>query len=142
MDNKPASTPAARWREEGEVDPHKGHYDGERSSLTLGDLTDDELANGAFMNYDRPLDIHAIMEKRPGYHSPIAWMTAVKDRIRWLSRVNEKLLAENAELRARLGGTLVLSERDSATVAAALEGQPAEPTEAMQRAVETRGEIK
>ena len=96
-----ASTPGAKWREAGEVDPHHGHYDCERAKLTMGKLTDDELANGAFLNYDRPLNIEGIMA---GTHSsPIAWMTAVKDRIRWLSRKNEELLAENKRLREQLG---------------------------------------
>lgn len=85
-------TPAAQWRVDGERDPHAGHYDGERAALTLGKLTDDELANGAFMNYNAPFDIDAVLSQRPGYHPPIIWMTAVKDRIRWLSRALEKAL--------------------------------------------------
>jgi hypothetical protein len=87
------TTPSSHWKVEGEPDPHAGHYDGERAALTLGKLTDDELANGAFMNYDAPFDVHAVIVQRPGYHPPIVWMTAVKDRIRWLSRALEKALA-------------------------------------------------
>ncbi len=88
MKNGPKSTPAAQWRAAGEVDPHAGRYDCERAELTMGHLSDDELANGAFMNYDAPLDIQGIIA---GTHSsPIAWMTAVKDRIRWLSRKLEE----------------------------------------------------
>lgn len=79
-------TTASGWRENGEPDPHGTRYECQRESLAMGGLTDDQLANGAFLNYDRPLDIHAIMTKQEGYASPIAWMTAVKDRIRWLSR--------------------------------------------------------
>lgn len=86
------STPSSRWKAEGEADPHAGQYDGERAALALGQLTDDELANGAFMNYDGVLDIHRILAKDPDYHSPIAWMTAVKDRIRWLSRKLDEAL--------------------------------------------------
>ena len=83
-----AATPSSHWRAEGATDPHAGHYDGERAALTMGNLTDDELANGAFMNYDMPLNLAGILA---GTHaSPIAWMTAVKDRIRWLSRSLEK----------------------------------------------------
>ena len=83
-----AATPSSHWRAEGAPDPHAGHYDGERAALTMGKLTDDELANGAFMNYDQPLNLAGILA---GTHaSPIAWMTAVKDRIRWLSRSMEK----------------------------------------------------
>lgn len=79
-------TPAAQWREKGEPDPHAGQYDCERARLTLGQYSDDELANGAFMNYDQPLDVKRAMSGDKTYHPPIAWMTAGKDRIRWLSR--------------------------------------------------------
>lgn len=95
MKNGPKSTPSARWKQEGDVDPHAGRYDGERAELALGHLTDDELANGAFMNYDGGLDIQRILAKDPDYHSPIAWMTAVKDRIRWLSRKLDEQLARS-----------------------------------------------
>lgn len=88
------STPASRWRQEGEEDPHAGRYDCERTDLAMGHLSDDELANGAFLNYDGVLDIARIMAKDPDYHSPIAWMTAVKDRIRWLSRRLEEATRE------------------------------------------------
>lgn len=81
-----AMIPAAQWREKGEPDPHGARYNCERAALVLGDLTDDELANAAYMNYDRALDIDAVLNRKPGYHPPIVWMTAVKDRIRWLSR--------------------------------------------------------
>lgn len=79
-----ASTPAAAWRLEGKPDPHGVIYDCERAKLCMGGLTDDELANGAFMNYDVRPSLQAIIEGKA--FSPIAWMTAVKDRIRWLSR--------------------------------------------------------
>ncbi len=91
-----AATPAAKWRIDGEPDPHADRYDVERAALTLGMLTDDELANGAFMNYDRPMDIARSLSRDPDYHSPIVWMTAVKDRIRWLSRALEKARASSA----------------------------------------------
>lgn len=81
-------TPGAAWRSAGESDPHAGHYDGERAALCMGNLTDDELAHGAFMNYDQPLNVSGILAGT--HNSPIAWMTAVKDRIRWLSRALEK----------------------------------------------------
>jgi hypothetical protein len=81
-----AQTPAAEWREKGEADPHAGHYDGERAALTLGKLTDDELANGVFMNADQPLNIERTLARDPEYHPPIDWLTAAKERIRWLSR--------------------------------------------------------
>lgn len=69
-----------------EPDPHGTRYQCERAALALGHLSDDELANGAFMNYDAKLDIARVLADEPDYHPPIVWMTAVKDRIRWLSR--------------------------------------------------------
>lgn len=95
-----ATTPSSFWRADGDVDPHAGHYDGERASLALGDYTDDELANGAFLNYDRPLPFHEMVNPMPGQHMPIVWMTAVKERIRWLSRALEKALVPKLELSA------------------------------------------
>ena len=94
------STPGATWRQAGEPDPHAGHYDCERAKLTMGHLTDDELANGAFLNYDQPLNVQGILA---GTHSsPIAWMTAVKDRIRWLSRALAQAEQERDGLAAKL----------------------------------------
>lgn len=81
MSNK---TPAARWREKGEADPHEGKYDCQRSDLTMGNLTDDELANEVFLNGDaRP----SIKEMLDGNLMPsVVYLTAAKERIRWLSR--------------------------------------------------------
>ena len=90
------ATPGARWRADGESDPHGTRYDCERAALALGDLSDEELANGAFLNYDAKLNVEAILRREPNYHSPIAWMTAVKDRIRWLSRRLEVAAASNS----------------------------------------------
>jgi|GEM_PF-827209 hypothetical protein len=64
----PDQTPAARWREAGEPDPHDGKYEGERASLCKGDMTDDELANEVYLDPN------------------IGNLTAAKERIRWLSR--------------------------------------------------------
>lgn len=94
------ATPSSHWRAEGKSDPHAGHYDGERAALTMGKLTDDELANGAFMNYDQPLNLAGIIAGTCS--SLIAWMTAVKDRIRWLSRSLEKVASERDALAAEL----------------------------------------
>lgn len=87
------STPAATWRANGEPDPHGKQYDCERAALTLGNLSDDELANGAFMNYDQRLSMEDMLNPKPGKHMPIVWMTAVKERIRWLSRALVKAQA-------------------------------------------------
>jgi hypothetical protein len=95
-------TPAAEWREKGEPDPHAGHYDGPREKLTLGHMSDDALANGAFMNYDQPLNIAKVLAGDKDYFSPIAWMTGVKDRIRWLSRTLVKAESERDTLSTKV----------------------------------------
>lgn len=65
---KQVDTPAARWREKGEPDPHGDEYTGMRSELCMGHLTDDEMANALFLG------------------PSIENLTAAKERIRWLSR--------------------------------------------------------
>ena len=65
-------TPSSKWHAEGKEDPHKNQYDCERAALTLGDFTDDELANEVFM------------------FPNIGNLIAAKERIRWLSRQLEK----------------------------------------------------
>lgn len=70
-------TPAARWRENGEPDPHGDRYNGERSALCRGDVTDDELANEVYL------------------YPNIGNLTAAKERIRWLSR---RLESHHADL--------------------------------------------
>ncbi|WP_454629430.1 hypothetical protein [Bradyrhizobium cenepequi] len=63
-----ATTPAARWREQGKPDPHSIRYDCERAQTAGGHLTDDEVANAVFL------------------HPSIENLTIAKDRVRWLSR--------------------------------------------------------
>lgn len=63
-----AQTPAARWRDEGQADPHGNRYACDRRELCGGQMTDDELANAVYMD------------------PSIVNLTAAKDRIRWLSR--------------------------------------------------------
>jgi hypothetical protein len=79
-------TPAANWLAEGRPDPHAGQYDGDRHTLALGQLTDDELANALFLGGNEPLNIERVMSKDPNYFPAIGLLTAGKDRIRWLSR--------------------------------------------------------
>jgi hypothetical protein len=81
------TTPSSRWHAQGEPDPHGTHYDCERAQLTMGDLTDDELANGIFMNYDVFPRVEDVIDRKAWM--PIVWMTAGKERIRWLSRALE-----------------------------------------------------
>jgi len=117
---KVARTPAARWAANGEPDPHGDSYDCERADLTMGNLTDDELANAAFMNYDSRPSIEDIMAGKA--HMPIAYMTAVKERIRWLSRALVKATAAPAAVPE--GWRLVPIEPTESMVIAGFESVP------------------
>lgn len=93
-------TPASRWREKGEIDPHGTRYDCERASTAGGHLTDDEVANAVFLD------------------PSIQNLTIAKDRIRWLSRKLAEALAERMTLeqveRVILTGALELNNPDLA----------------------------
>jgi len=78
------ATPAARWRVDGAADPHGERYDCERADLALGELTDDELANAVFMHGNEMPDFQRVLAGTA--KMPIVYLTAAKDRIRWLSR--------------------------------------------------------
>lgn len=93
-------TPAARWREAGDLDPHGSCYDRERSGLPLGDLTDDELANAVFMYGGTQPSIAEVIAGTA--KMPIVYLTAGKARIRWLSRNLVKLEQQRDELLAAL----------------------------------------
>ncbi|WP_460138246.1 hypothetical protein [Pseudomonas sp. S2_A10] len=108
-------TPAARWRQEGQADPHGDHYNCQRAALTLGELTDDELANGVFLHGNEPLNINALLRKTPGYHSAVVWLTAGKDRIRWLSRALEASKDREQALQQRLNAADQLNDDRAGT---------------------------
>jgi len=78
------STPAAKWRENGESDPHGSTYDCERFTLSLGDMTDDELANAVFLHGGQQPCVEDLIAGKA--KMPIVYLTAAKERIRWLSR--------------------------------------------------------
>jgi hypothetical protein len=97
----PASdTPAAQWRENGEPDPFGKRYDCPRSATIMGHLSDDALANEVFM-YDH----------RSGLGS-IGYLTAAKDRIRWLSRALVAATRDSDALAVALGRIDRLDEAD------------------------------
>jgi hypothetical protein len=50
------------------------------------------MANAVFMNYDVRPNLQDIIDGKA--HSPIAYVTAAKERIRWLSRALERALGE------------------------------------------------
>jgi hypothetical protein len=89
-----AGTPGLRWAVAGQPDPHCSMYDCERAALTLGALSDDELANEAFMNYDRRPPVEKLIDGTA--FLPIVYMSAVKERIRWLSRALAKATQPSA----------------------------------------------
>lgn len=94
-------TPAASWIVNGEPDPHEGQYTGKlRKDLAMGDMTDDELANAIFMNYNIIPSVNDLISGKGVM--PIAYMTAGKDRIRWLSRKLVEAEKECAILREQL----------------------------------------
>lgn len=101
-------TPSAVWFETGEEDPHgKRFTDAERSTLALGNLTDDQLANAVFVHNHRELNLSAVMAGEP---SSIALLTAAKERIRWLSRktqwpVSKVSVIGDEELRSKMAAT-------------------------------------
>lgn len=80
-----------RWAVEGRNDPFAHYLDRSRDDLPMADWSDDELANYAFMHYNRSeqqeMDVLLAQVHGTTEHVPkIAFMTAVKERIRWLSR--------------------------------------------------------
>lgn len=79
-----SATPSAMWREDGLPDPHGTRYDCDRAKLAMGDLTDDELANAVFIHGNNSPDFREVLAGTA--KMPIAYLTAAKDRIRWLSR--------------------------------------------------------
>ncbi|WP_318521240.1 hypothetical protein [Photobacterium leiognathi] len=65
-------TASANWREIDNIDPHGTDYQCERTALLLGDISDLEL-----VSYEQP-SIKSLPLSR--------LLTAIKERIRWLSR--------------------------------------------------------
>lgn len=70
------------------VEPHPYLETTSREQLMFADMTDDQLANYAFLFFDVRPSVEDLMAGKA--HSPIAIMTAVKERLRWLSRQLDK----------------------------------------------------
>lgn len=106
-------TQAAHWRENGEPDPHAKCTDQERSELPLGNLTDDELANAVFLHGDTVPPIAEVIAGTA--KMPIVYLTAAKERLRWLSR---KLVgAEQSMQEARTKIASLLMQRSDTGLA-------------------------
>lgn len=93
----PKPTPNAQWIEENGEDPFKGGYDCERHELPMGELSDYALANAMFMNYDQIPSMAEMLARTK--KMPIVWMTAGKERMRWLSFQNHLLKQEVSRLK-------------------------------------------
>ena len=67
-----------------------------RDQLMMADMDDDTLANTAFLQYDRNPTVLEMLNGKP---TPLVIMTAVKERLRWLSRqlTKEKLEHEKTK---------------------------------------------
>jgi hypothetical protein len=76
------------WLTNGTPDPFPEYPNRLREDLPMADFSDDALGNYAFMYYDRDVNAEvAVMMNPQGEHRPkIAFMTAIKERVRWLSR--------------------------------------------------------
>lgn len=90
--------------------PHNRHPEGddpfekytrlERHQLAMGDLTDDALANAVYLHGNETPRIQDVMDGKA--KMPIVYLTAAKERIRWLSRRNLLLEQQLAEAQAAL----------------------------------------
>ena len=81
MTPKTLITPSSHWHADRQPDPYGDRYDCERTETVMGHLSDDELASAMFVcNHRESLE-------------SIGYLTAAKDRIRWLSRALERALA-------------------------------------------------
>lgn len=100
QDAQRGATPPNRWAAAGEPDPHGTRYDCPREALGMGNLTDDELANEVYMWGDHQPSLDDILTGKA--KSSMTYLTAAKDRIRWLSRQLTAALACNRGL-VRLG---------------------------------------
>lgn len=108
------STPSSNWFKDGDPDNFPKLINKERGDLMLGDHTDDELANAIFM-YGNPCDHEKTRRLMAGELTDMAYLTAGKERIRWLSRHLEAQLKANAELVAQIAtleADLYVAEND------------------------------
>lgn len=107
-----STTPSSRWAADGQRDPHGDRYACERAALALGNLTDDELANAVFLHgNEQPTMADMAAGKAL---AGIVYLTAAKDRIRWLSRALADAIAPKpADLAEQQGAGATDAEIDS-----------------------------
>lgn len=80
------STPFAKWRENGEPDPHGTHYSGESTSLCMANVSSEMLAED-LVTVNKGLLF-------------IGVLTAGKERLRWLSRKLYRLADDHDAINA------------------------------------------
>ncbi len=81
-------------------DPFEKYTRLERHQLAMGDLTDDALANAVYLHGNAVPRLQDVMSGEA--KMPIVYLTAAKERIRWLSRRNLLLEQQLAEAQAAL----------------------------------------
>lgn len=88
------TTPFAKWRENGEPDPHGDHYDREDATLAHANIPSDILAD--------------MLPRSPSMGlSNIGILTAGKERTRWLSRKLYRLATDHDGINRRRAETLL-----------------------------------
>lgn len=87
------STPFAKWREEGQPDPHGELYEGDGVRLACPDIPSDILADMLGRVISPSM-------------TNIAILTAGKERLRWLSRKLYRLAGNHEEINTRRAATL------------------------------------
>lgn len=92
MTNK---TPGAEWMVKQEPDPFNGRYDVTRNELPMGDMTDYHFANQLYLCGDQSPSLEQLLSGEA--KRPIVWLTAAKERIRWLSY--QLHLAESSQVK-------------------------------------------
>ena len=106
------ATPSANWSAEGQPDPHGRRYACERAALALGHLTDDELANAVYLHGNEQPSMADLVAGKA--LSGIVYLTAAKERIRWLSRALSAATAQQpAELAEQQGQVIVHALADA-----------------------------
>lgn len=88
-------TPSSLWAKDGKPDPHGKLYDCERAKLAMGQLTDDQMADAVFIYGNSQPNFEDVVAGTA--KMPISYLTAAKERIRWLSRALEKALKEKSD---------------------------------------------
>lgn len=79
-----ASTPFAKWRENGEPDPHQDRFTQSLEVITFGEMPHNVIAVGLISG--------------SSHHTFIMWLTAGKERLRWLSRKLYSLVDDHTKI--------------------------------------------